>query len=208
MRNNFLKFIAVCLLSLQLVSHQSVQAAIVDNGSYTTDTVSGLDWLDLTTTETLGKSYFDVELLLAVGKPYNGWRFAELSELDGLILNYTNLQSIQEVNNSTDPNLFNGLITMLGQTNNGEQISKGLLKDILQGSSSHLVKSVVDRADTSRYELNGYQNPNKGVSDIGSFLVRATTFTEVTAVPEPQTYAMFLLGMALLGFATQRRKSN
>lgn len=32
--------------------------------------------------------------------------------------------------------------------------------------------------------------------------------TSVAAVPEPQTYAMFLLGLGLLGFATRQNKAN
>ncbi len=33
-------------------------------------------------------------------------------------------------------------------------------------------------------------------------------FSEVSPVPEPETYAMFLAGLGLLGFSVRRRKSN
>ena len=60
----------LCILGLP------VQAALVDNGSYTTDTVSGLDWLDLTATENLSVS----DALAA----NSGWRLATNSEVEDL----------------------------------------------------------------------------------------------------------------------------
>lgn len=208
MKNNFVKFIAIFLLSFQLLSHQSANAAIVNNDSYTTDTASGLDWLDLTAT--LGKTYFQVDALLGVGKTYEGWSFATQGQLDTLAFNYTSLGSESAINNSTNPNLFDGLIAMLGQTFTGNTStiygSMGLLSDIAF-TSTRVVGSF------ERYNANPVygaytQASSTGKSTVGSFLVRATTYspTVVSSVPEPQTYGMFLIGIALLGFAAKRRK--
>lgn len=210
MKKDFLKFVGIGLLAFQLVSHQTASAAIVDNGTYTTDTTSGLDWLDLT--PTLGKSYFQVEALLGSGQLYAGWSFATHDQLDMLAFNYTGLSTASAINSSLNPNLFDGLIGMLGQTFTGNSStvygSMGLLSDIAF-SSTHEVGSF-ERFNLSPIYGTSLQVANTGKSTIGSFLVRATTFslpTEVTAVPEPQTYAMFLAGVMLLGFSVSRKKS-
>lgn len=209
MKNHFVKVIAICLLSFQLVGHQSAHAAIVDNDSYTTDTTGGLDWLDLT--ETVGKTYFQVEALFGSGETYDGWAFATQEQLDTLAFNYTGLSSESAINSSSNPNLFDGLITMLGQTFTSSSTaygSMGLLSDIAF-TSTHVVGSF-ERFNASPVYGAYTQGSSSSKSTVGSFLVRTTTFSlepEVTAVPEPQTYAMFLFGIALFGFAAKRRKS-
>ena len=46
----------------------------------------------------------------------------------------------------------------------------------------------------SKYSVSGYVSPNK--QDVIVF----------TAVPEPETYALMVAGLGLLGFAERRRK--
>ncbi len=58
-------------------------AALVDHGSYTTDTSSGLDWLDVTATQ--GLSYGEIQASALVT---SGWRFAARDELSGLLANF------------------------------------------------------------------------------------------------------------------------
>ncbi len=62
------------LILLLLVA--PVHAELVDNGAYTTDTVSGLDWLDLSETSGIAWSEALVEK--------SGWRHATLTEVTGL----------------------------------------------------------------------------------------------------------------------------
>jgi hypothetical protein len=52
------------------------KAALVDNGTYTTDTGSGLDWLDLDQTDGLSP----IDALAA----NSGWRYATFTEIDTL----------------------------------------------------------------------------------------------------------------------------
>ena len=54
-------------------------AGLIDNTTYTTDTVTGLDWLDLTVTR--GLSYDDVVGQFSSGQLYEGWRFASRTEV-------------------------------------------------------------------------------------------------------------------------------
>jgi hypothetical protein len=55
------------------------QAALLDNGNHTSDTATGLDWLDLTVTR--GQSYDQVVAQMGAGGPYEGWRHATRAEV-------------------------------------------------------------------------------------------------------------------------------
>ena len=60
----------------------SAQAALVDNGMFTTDTATQLDWLDLT--ETADESYDTVAGRIAPAGDLFGWSFATESQVIGL----------------------------------------------------------------------------------------------------------------------------
>ena len=57
--------------------------------------------------------------------------------------------------------------------------------------------------DTQRYFA--YGGSPEGSVDVGAL---RTEFSNVSAVPEPETYAMMLAGLGLLGFAARRRKQK
>ena len=67
LRNSLL---LTALLSLSINCH----ASLIDNNFYTTDTTSGLDWLDLT--ETVGYSYNYISTQLGSGGEFEGWQYA------------------------------------------------------------------------------------------------------------------------------------
>jgi hypothetical protein len=71
-----LKLIPGLLGTILFVAATTASAELVDNQSYTTDTVWGLDWLDLTETASLTMN----EALAA----NEGWRFATNAEVKGL----------------------------------------------------------------------------------------------------------------------------
>ena len=71
------------LIAAALVLSTNVNAAIVDLGSITRDTLTGIDWLDVT--ETRGMSYNDVTAQMGTGGALEGWRYATTTELDQLI---------------------------------------------------------------------------------------------------------------------------
>lgn len=64
----------------------STNAAIVDLGTITRDTVSGLEWLDVT--ETRGVSFSQVTAQFVNGGTLESWRYATTHELDQLITNW------------------------------------------------------------------------------------------------------------------------
>ena len=74
----------VGLLALSIYAN----ASIIDNGNYTTDTLSGLDWLDLT--ETTGRNYNEVyDDINNSGGDFGAgeWRYASQSEFQSLLSN-------------------------------------------------------------------------------------------------------------------------
>jgi len=88
----------------------------IDHGSYTTDTISGLDWLDVTTTMEQSVDYISSQF--GVGGEYEGWRYATGIEFNQLVNNYTD--------SSNDTNFYDlivhdegkidGLVILLGST--------------------------------------------------------------------------------------------
>jgi len=74
-RGCFLASIGAALISLCGVSH----ATIIDRDLFTTDSESGLDWLDLT--ETRGQSYDAIVSQMGAGQQYEGWRHASRDEV-------------------------------------------------------------------------------------------------------------------------------
>lgn len=82
-----MKLLIIGLFYVLSFQASNVQASVIDNGLYTTDTESGLDWLDVT--ETVGMSLSDVFAQLNAGGSYEGWRYASGDEFNTLIFNYT-----------------------------------------------------------------------------------------------------------------------
>ena len=68
--------------------------------------------------------------------------------------------------------------------------------------------SLLDGTNTLTFNsrINGI--PNSLAADIGAHIDNVSVIqTSVAAIPEPETYAMFLAGLGLLGFAARRRQS-
>ncbi|MFZ1547467.1 MAG: PEP-CTERM sorting domain-containing protein [Candidatus Nitrotoga sp.] len=70
---------------------QNAGAAFIDSGTYLTDTISGLDWLDVTAS--VNRSYNDVSSRFGVGGEFEGWRYATGLEFRALAVNFTGLVS-------------------------------------------------------------------------------------------------------------------
>lgn len=84
--NVILKASLIALLLFSGSSNAS-KASFVDHGIYTTDTLSKLDWLDVT--ETGYKSYNKVVSELGAGGKLEGWRYATGIEVNQMLSNYT-----------------------------------------------------------------------------------------------------------------------
>ncbi len=215
-----------------LIINTPVNASIVNNGIYTTDTDTGLDWLDLT--ETKGLSVTNVySNYISSGN----WRYASGDQLNQLIFNYSG--SVTNGYDSTDQpaHRIDGLIDLLGPTgntgfqvfNNGHYIF-GLLKEFttelncaglsciatnqswVASMTHYAIDSItVDILGTpTTIALTDYSKTHdfkhdqtEPRADIGSFLIRDTTSS---SVPLPSAIWLLVSGLFAV-FGISRRKS-
>ena len=212
----FKKSLAIVALAIQSVS---LHAAIITsdlNASgdalITKDTVSGLEWLDLTVTS--GLTYDAVFAELGVGGDYEGWAFASESQLNSLWSAFGGAGPYTVQSPIHNQAFDNGLLTTWGILN-AHQISSEsfFLWDNVPSSGTHSRGRVLD------FDFSGYFDGiiiSVGAKDdavsagtgTGSALVRDINApTSSAVVPEPSIIALFSLGLVGLGFARRKRQS-
>jgi len=76
---------AIAFITFLIISG-NVNSAFIDNGLTTTDTLTTLEWLDLTETETF--SYDQVDLELLTGGLFDGYRRATGAEISNMFANF------------------------------------------------------------------------------------------------------------------------
>lgn len=196
-------FIGVFALILSL----NASAALIDNGSFITDTTSGLDWLKLEST--YGKSYNEVSGEIASGGGLEGWQYATSTQWENMLFD----QGLSPNGSCSNGANFCGfshgvsgpemldLITLFGDAQLSATpyypypVSVGLLADIDPSNNKHQTAlflfdganpySPVIMANT----FAGGTSNESGIN--GSWLVRAT------AIPEPSSLALLILGLTL-----------
>jgi len=196
-------FFAV-LISISL-SH-SAGAALIDNGSFTTDTSSGLDWLDLSVTN--AQSYASAQNLNA------GWRYATNQEVVGLFgvafTGYTNTNTVQNYSDSNVSGSYAGqdndvqnFISLFGLTANGSSVSSSL--GFYMDENNRLrqlgvsLYSTYTRVYGDEYTADWTDYTNFGVNGNGVFMVRTSV------VPLPAAAWLFFSGIiGLVGVALRR----
>jgi hypothetical protein len=186
----FLKIIGIgFILSVSTLAN----ATLIDNGDYTTDTESGLDWLDWT--ETLS----DTQSEALAEFSGDGWRIATATEALGLLENHFGVpDDWGNDRNSADafvdylPNHFKFLEMFGGFALNGMQpASHATIEGAGIYGSGHI--SVLAGAKGG-YEAVGFKRNWSGVA-----LVKAA------AVSEPAFIALYALGLVGIGFARRRQ---
>lgn len=204
------KQIALALLVTGLFLSGQAQASLSSRdsafggGTITYDSDTNLEWLDLTVTQ--GQSFNDVFASLA--STYKGYRYASSDEVlrffsDGGVTEGSNLSALNVLNLwgilSDDTDMF-GIRSIL---------SYGLVSNINFGYGTPAHNSVglasisVQRNAYESSEILNYPYPDtSGDFLTGSALVRVAT------VPEPESYAMFLAGLGIIGAITRGRQKQ
>jgi len=188
-----------------------------DNNTYTTDTISGLDWLDVTISA--GQSYNYVSSQFGSGGEYEGYQYATGSQVNQLVSNWTG-NNIAPTNYGVVvhvEDLIDGLVLMLGDTysnyfavngglpRQGLQYTFGITAGVQSASAQYLAMiwndDYSEEVDWSSAQWASLNRDLEQMAHIGSFLVR-----ESGLIATPIPAAAFMFAPALLGFLGFRRK--
>jgi len=130
---------------------------------------------------------------LATGLPVGGG----LRNADNLAIDAAgNMYIIEDRNGAEDDDVW----LAVDKNHDGDLLDagEGLARWVSNGApGSEITGLYFDKTDPNRAFLN-IQHPADGVDRL----------VQITAVPEPESYAMFLAGLGLLGFAARRRAAK
>ena len=201
MKNIMLKLSAFVLLLGPLTASADLITAtanLTDQGTYTTDNSTGLDWLDLSVTA--NAAYSSAE----TNNP--GWRYATNAEVEGLFAMFfepTFVDSGDGSQVSTDAAslaesaLF---VSLIGATVGNDPVYTSL--------GYYLDEDSVLRAMGTEIELGVAAliiGPEWFLAYGGSARQAYGTYLVRTTVPEPATLALFGLGLAGTGFSRRKK---
>jgi len=202
-----MRLINITLLLLQLVLVNNAQALAVDfenNGDFTTDNISGLDWYDVSLTQ--GLNYNEVVSLTSRGGALEGegWRYATAAEFSTMLGNFLSLAPSGFF--TPAQGAFSSLVNMLGSTAATASASTVNGRLINSNTPPHIIATQLDLAFiTTSTTNNDVAIAHNGIilndsNDItsGSFLVRTTV------VPVPA--AVWFMGTGMIGLIGFSRK--
>ena len=204
------KCLKLATVATALVLSTSVNAALLDFGTFSTDDDTGLDWLDMSYTD--GMSYNSV-LAATNGGSLDGWTIASSAQVVEMITNHLGHAPVDGVNGHWD-SLNYGVIdiqSMIGSTYG------------TTGQNAYTVGYTSDNslADPTRqltlqfgwytgnpgegyYRFDSWGSLSDETSDfIGTFLVRGDS---LNAVPVPA--AVWLFGSGLIGLVGVARRKK
>jgi len=213
-------FFCLSLIALPAAAN----ANLVDRGLVTYDTQSGLEWLDLSQTQ--GLSFDQVSAQLGAGGLYAGYRYATSLEAQGLltefglpIVSYTTYPTNTWLSNLTSFDALLGLnVRGLGpaygfEAETGDAVG-GAYRQLFYGDGASMntamnadptdAIAVGDRLVSSDAEVTVGFSDSYAERNLSHFLVRVGV-PVVAAVPEPETYALMLIGLAAMGVLSRRR---
>jgi hypothetical protein len=186
-------------------------ATLVDKGTFTLDSTTNLDWLDLN--QTLGFSYNQVISNAGINFIADGWRYATAADLGQLFTDAGGSGTYEE-DTDTATIAANAtwttaalLADLLGSGHNDSFfVGQGILADVVLGSFQQTGRfAAYDTGSAFHADLHlndGFVPPAQAFD---SFLVRDHV---LVATPIPPSLLMFGTALGVLGFAGWRRRST
>lgn len=181
-------------------------AALIDNGDFTTDSTTNLQWLDLTLTR--GRSYNDVASQFGAGGEFEGWRHATFSDLNTLFVSLG--YSANYLSSPATPGMLaNILLFGITQSRAVPTGAAGVFDDSASGSSPSDVGWAILHTEADISNLDGATIVNdEFTADTASFLqgnwlIRSTA----TEISEPGTALIMALGIMGIYFRRRARQA-
>ena len=112
--------------------------------------------------------------------------------------------------NSLTPNApgVTGLLGLTGKVVNGQVQLFATSYGLNELSQSYLYGITDNLSATSLSQVSNEQFSTLYTDPTGQMSIRGVAFAPVAAVPEPETYALMLAGLGLLGFVTRKKQLN
>lgn len=167
-----------------------------NDGLITTDSISGMEWLDWS--HTASRSYDDISSKFGFGMEFHGFRYATQMELTEL---YTNVGFTFPTNvGSSNVSIVPDFLSFFGVTASGARIGTGTeaIYDLSITSGKHAVAVAYSTGVVLSFLFEASDNLSDSFT--GSALVR------VAAVPVPAALPLFGTGLAVMGLLGWRRK--
>jgi hypothetical protein len=200
------------ILSLLCIIPAVSHAALVSTdsawgaGSLTTDSESGLQWLDLDLSTDI--SYNSMLTELSDGGLYAGYRYATASEVGTLFIN----ADIPDVNSGSAANVgpAQDLITLLGATKSFRGVDEifGITATMTTTGEVGAVSAILDHSyngGVAFYDANTVSGPVYGLDyndvSVGNWLVKTAE------VPIPSAFILFSSALACLGMLKRKLRS-
>lgn len=136
--------------------------------------------------------------------------FSALSSSASFLLNWVDAISTKTTKSGTETKSYDGIYTvLLTESATGKKVDKETrlnLNDTSSTTSGSYLWTFSNLVANTSYTLS-LGGKWAGVSDSGKWSLTAAPSVSITPVPEPETYAMFLAGLGVIGMIARRRKT-